>query len=495
MIVFSLDALRTMLRDSLWSNKLKALEAMTGRLNRGIDAQKISKNADCGLTSSTIEAFVDLSNEHLGDAHHKVTAEAFVVLSLCVNSFSSMCIPKIGVFIPTLFQRLADRRAAVRDAANELLNSTRTAFDSVALITALSPKLPDIPERMKAAMMQYLGAIAPHCGAYFTCPQSAWAFLGRMASILGASGSKPSTSLLIAGRRLLELVYQTAPSVVCSQIAMLPLQQQTLLKQLLEQRVPDIESLVSTAAKSDWNSRQHIEKENSRPRETPAAVQRTQHGYGEAVEDRGRKSPVPALEKNVFPVSAREPAKSANVVSTGSRGSSAADSKGRHATQSSSEALEGSKLSERESETKFLSVTKTATSGTRDVAWLLNSLQINKVGLTGLIDGMQELKELIKTGDEKYWRDNCVQIVSVLLETLEHAVKDSQSNDGAHVGLHSDVAADAFSSVAQTGLSPQIENGPLSSKQRHLHLACKALLLIVRQRGAHVKVRKHYPKP
>ena len=60
---------------------------------------------------------------------------------------------------------------------------------------------------------QFLGATVPHCSKYFSQPQAAWAFLGRMANVLGGAGSKPSTMLLGTGRRLLELVYNTAPQV------------------------------------------------------------------------------------------------------------------------------------------------------------------------------------------------------------------------------------------------------------------------------------------
>ena len=97
--------------------------------------------------------------------------------------------------------------------------------------------------------------IVPHCSAFFSQAHQTYAFLTRMATVLGGAGSKPSAALVSAGRRLLELVYRTAPQTFLSQTAVLPMQQQLVLKNLLESAVPDIEVQVVAAGKADWNSR------------------------------------------------------------------------------------------------------------------------------------------------------------------------------------------------------------------------------------------------
>jgi hypothetical protein len=43
--------------------------------------------------------------------------------------------------------------------------------------------------------------------------------------------------------------------VFCAQVNLLPLQQQLVMKRVLEQSVPDIHEQVLAAAKSDWKSR------------------------------------------------------------------------------------------------------------------------------------------------------------------------------------------------------------------------------------------------
>ena len=108
-----------------------------------------------------------------------------------------------------------------------------------------------------------------------------------MANILGCGGSKPSVTLTVAGKRLLELVSKAIPQVqgrfvilpdqlvmptftnanvtylsnssftylqlLLGQLAILPLQQQITLKKLLEASIPNIDSLVAAAGRSDWN--------------------------------------------------------------------------------------------------------------------------------------------------------------------------------------------------------------------------------------------------
>ena len=87
----------------------------------------------------------------------------------------------------------------------------------------------EVPDKTKAALLQFLGAVAPYCsevrsGAvrfvfayshrrwflfqYFNQPSLASAFLTRMAALLadpsdGQPGSRPPATLSVAGKRLL----------------------------------------------------------------------------------------------------------------------------------------------------------------------------------------------------------------------------------------------------------------------------------------------------
>ena len=134
----------------------------------------------------------------------------------------------------------------MRERANTLLNTIRMEFEPVALVGALNPRILDLPERTKTAVVQFLCVVVPHCGCYFEEGKNMWAFLGRMACVLGALGTKPTPALLAAGSRLLELSYNAAPAITIEQLSLLPLGQQNLLKRLLLPQVPQIDALVGT---------------------------------------------------------------------------------------------------------------------------------------------------------------------------------------------------------------------------------------------------------
>lgn len=205
--VFSGETLRTMVEDTQWSTRVKAFESINMRLQRAISSSE-------ALNEGMIETFVDLCLPHLADPHHKVSADALQVLQTCIASFPHFIKSRLGAILLALFHRLADRRPAIRDQANSILNLMRSTLDSVQIMAALSPRMGEVPDRMKTALLQFMGAIAPHCDEFFLHAANTWAFLSRMAHIIsGSGGTKPSVTLTVAARRLLELVFKTSPVV------------------------------------------------------------------------------------------------------------------------------------------------------------------------------------------------------------------------------------------------------------------------------------------
>jgi len=67
----------------------------------------------------------------------------------------------------------------------------------------------EVADKSKAALLQFLGAVAPYCSEYFDQPSLTSAFLSRMAALLGdhsdgqLSSSRPPATLSVAGKRLL----------------------------------------------------------------------------------------------------------------------------------------------------------------------------------------------------------------------------------------------------------------------------------------------------
>lgn len=206
--VFSGETLRTLAEDSQWTNRLKAFESINQRLQR-------AKLTNETLNETMIETFIDISTQHFADPHQKVATEAITIVQICVTSYPMLLKNKLGVLLLSLFNRLADRRPAIRDQTNNILNLIRSQINPILIMSSLSPKMMEIPDRMKTALMQFLGAVAPHCEDYFIQSQNTWAFLNRLSQIFSQtnSGVKPSVTLTVAGKRLLELVYKINPQV------------------------------------------------------------------------------------------------------------------------------------------------------------------------------------------------------------------------------------------------------------------------------------------
>lgn len=148
------------------------------------------------------------------------------------------------------------------------MNVVRAVYEPVALVTALAPRIADVPGNIKAAVLQFLIVIVPHAGQYFSqgdptsdqrggeciltllsaTGHNLGAFLSRLSHVLSVSaGAKPSIALLSSGSRLIELVFKAAPQAMLAQVAVLPMLQQLAIRKMLEAAVPDFDFLLLSA--------------------------------------------------------------------------------------------------------------------------------------------------------------------------------------------------------------------------------------------------------
>jgi hypothetical protein len=248
---YSTDSLKEMLGDSVWNVRLKAAE----HIHQQLYGYTMNERS---LSLALQEVYVDMATGSVGDVHTKVAVVCMQVLQLCVERLPDVVISRLGNVCVSLFQRLGDRRSNIQSQAQQLLDYIRQHVDSSTLFHNLSPKITEMPDRLRTALFQYLGAIAAHCGSLLNQGSVTGLLLSRLAQVM----NKPSTALLQAGRKLLELIYKTSPQVVTSQLSLMPLQQQNLLRKLLEDKVPDIDILVAAASRAEWNSKTSARSDN-----------------------------------------------------------------------------------------------------------------------------------------------------------------------------------------------------------------------------------------
>jgi hypothetical protein len=190
--------------------RVLGLQAVQNRFKKWIS----SASSDSSHPSQ-LEELLDLTIRCLNDSHQKVSADANQVLVTLSTTQNSLLASRLGVLLPFLFNRLNDRKPTIRSQANEMLDSIRSVHDPCALIAILSPRITDVPERTLISIIQFLLTIAPLCASYLSQPHNTAAFLNRMAVALSSS-RRPSSSLILSGQRLLELVYKASTEVFCS---------------------------------------------------------------------------------------------------------------------------------------------------------------------------------------------------------------------------------------------------------------------------------------
>ena len=183
---------------------------MTARFQRWLSSPSCSNGHP-----SHLEEILDLCIKSLTDPHHKVTAQAHIAIETLCRTRNSLLISRLGTLLPALFTRMSERRPASRQQASDMVDLIRQVQDPLTIMATLSPRIMELPERTLTSALQLLSTLAPVCESYFCQPQNTAAFLNRLAAALStANGKRPSSSALVAGQRLVELVYKTNNEVI-----------------------------------------------------------------------------------------------------------------------------------------------------------------------------------------------------------------------------------------------------------------------------------------
>lgn len=472
-ILIPIEELKSLAENSFWESRVTCLENIRFRL------QHMSDNVSEApvLVSAQLFAFetiLDIITTCLDDVHHKVASESLTALETCVVKFSDFSSSKLASFLPILFQRLTDRRPHIREKSNLLLNIVRSSYDPVVIVGALAPKILDLPDRTKAAVVQFLCVIVPYASQYFSVPHNTSSMLSKLANTLGVN-SKPTVALLAAGTRLLELVYKCAPQVFLSQVAVLPLQQQTLIKKLMENVVSDINVLVSNAGKSDvsQNCARSAKSSNTSSKlytEVKLSVSSKPLISAQVKVDAGQ-----GLEpKSIFK------GDNAGTIKSVARSTSPSQTT---SSRSKGKVLGKSTVSAPNQISNYIEEEKG-----RDLVWILCSLKPGQGSIIEKIEAVNEIKKIAKTGSSEFWMENCAQIVSVLLEAFRPEARASTDTKIPLTGFTpAKVVRGLFEdkeNISGLEVMKMAEQGWVEN----MHISCKALHHLIKYRLQNFKV-------
>jgi hypothetical protein len=509
----SMATLQKLAANQHWTQRLQALQEARARL----------ASRSTALIQTDLSTLLDMTVTFMGDSNSRIASEATDALKLCVLDQTEVTSELIGtrlpVILPTLFARLADRRPAVRDQANDMLNAVRGHHDPVTLMAALAPRLTDVPDKIKTAVLQFLSVIIPHCSAYFIVPTNTSAFLIRMAAVLSGSQNsnvKPTVALSQACRRTLELVYRSSPQTVLHTLVYMPLQQQNLIKSQLESTVKNIHHLVVAAGRDAPSRPPPPPKQRSKSiaisAPAPAPVVRAPSPAQVEVAAAPVNMPPPALvynsptETSAVPVSRQQPQVSA-----------AAAVAHAMAARKVSSPVSSPTVAPPPTAAAPTSAFRVAVDYSTDVSALLQHLQPTGVSARDKLATLEAVRGLVKQAPVGFWNQHCAQIVSVLLESFQPSVVAATmaEQQGAAGGYVSSPTAKAAPSVRLTGLSPMpVKYGEFPgtgegdentapqaceadsvgdtvalemSPGESMHWACKVLLEIVRHKAGHAQ--------
>ena len=212
--------IRVLLQDAQWDKRVLGFEAINQRFVKWLHA---FHDPDSGTSSFPpyLEEFLDSCIHHLSDSHHKVVGTVGTALdTLCRSRPNPLIAHRLSLLLSTLLTRLGDRKPSVRTQANALLDMIRESYDAPHVIAALSPRMAELPERTRITLVQFLISVIPFCESYFNMHSNMSAFLNRLVIVLGLgvgtfanNGQRASSALVIAGQRLLELLYNVSKDV------------------------------------------------------------------------------------------------------------------------------------------------------------------------------------------------------------------------------------------------------------------------------------------
>jgi hypothetical protein len=205
--VFCAQSLIKMSEDNSWSVRLKALEEINKRIERAFVNME-------NLSPQQIDTFLLIASKCHEDTQLKVASEAMKIIKLLLQMYSEKCEDKLNTLLLNAFQQLNDRRASIKDAANEILTLLREKFKPNLIIRPLIHVMMDVPERTKTAVMQYLGVLLPQTDATDEVVLSSLVeLMSKIADMLTLSQPKPSITLTAASKRIVNLLYKINPNV------------------------------------------------------------------------------------------------------------------------------------------------------------------------------------------------------------------------------------------------------------------------------------------
>jgi hypothetical protein len=206
-----------------------------------------------------VEALVNTFDEHINDAHHRVTQAALLALSAFVEEFGPQLETFLDRLLPKVFLKISDAKESTRNSAVGVLESVRTSYQADALVPVLLKVLAENNPKIRLGCIDFLQYLMEHCGPevgpYFRSSSHTKQCLVRVASLV--ADKHPGLRKLAA--KTLSQLYRLNANDFLTHLVALPVVEQANTRKSMAAHVPEIDDeLAAYTRKGQKNGRQSI---------------------------------------------------------------------------------------------------------------------------------------------------------------------------------------------------------------------------------------------
>lgn len=215
------------------------------------------------------EALVKSLEEHVNDAHHRVTQAALEALASYVEQFGAQLETFLDRLLPKVFLKISDPKEATRNGAVSVLESARVSYQAAALIPVLLKVLAQPNPKIRLGCIDFLQYLMEHCAAevrpYFNSGFHTKQCLLRVAPLV--ADKNPGLRKLSA--KTLSYLYKLNTRDFLSNIVALPTTEQANARKAVAVHVPEIdrELIAYTRQSADCSSNRQPIESNGRNRD------------------------------------------------------------------------------------------------------------------------------------------------------------------------------------------------------------------------------------
>jgi len=224
-----------------WATRLECVDMITRtvKANPLVAQEKSFSNQILGLILNLIM-----------DGHYKVSLCAIKLLGVVANLAPAALQHSLPSVLMNVFNKLVDQKQLIRDESNLLLNQFARTFDCSALCAAVCPMLMDLPDKARAAAIEFVATLCVSAPAYLSNPHSLRTLLHRLGSMAHHSSRSPQ-ALQQASMQLLVALFHMSPPLFQSQVLQLPDEAQARVKAVMKTHISAFEKLGSAQTKSE----------------------------------------------------------------------------------------------------------------------------------------------------------------------------------------------------------------------------------------------------